>query len=175
MFKTIYLDMDGVLSDFDSRYFERYGHYPFNVPRGGHWVNNWTDFIQTEQFKTLDWVPSGLEFYNTVQTVVANYNAWVVTPIEIQILSSSGGNTFHSEVTTQKQHWLDEQGIKIKANIVPGRSKKKEWAQPTAILIDDMPSNVDQFVLKDGYAILHDHKNHWDTIAQLEKMLRKAL
>jgi predicted ATP-grasp superfamily ATP-dependent carboligase len=92
-------------------------------------------------------------------------------PVEVEILSSSGGEKFHGEVTVQKINWLKKHGIHYKANIVPGRKHKKEYARADTILIDDTEDVIHDFNAAGGHGILH--KDISKTKAQLQKLLAK--
>ena len=91
--------------------------------------------------------------------------------IHVEILSSSGGEKFHGEVTAQKIKWLRGHGINYKANIVPGRKHKKDWAEPTAVIIDDTPDVITAWNKAGGVGILHQDVK--DTIKTLDTLLNK--
>ena len=152
----IYLDMDGVLTDFETRYEELFGVRPDEVKaRAKHFWENWQAFIMGGHFQHLDWHPGAVE--------LLAYVASLRVPVEI--LSSSGGGDFHDIVVPQKLKWLESKGIPYKANIVPGGAKKAEFAEPWHILIDDTPHVVEKYRNAGGTAILHTNVN--DTIKQL--------
>lgn len=144
MISLIYLDMDGVLADFDQRYIELFGVAPKKV-RDEAWGINWTKFIQGNHFSDLPWYPGGKELFEFVHN----------TGIHYQILSSSGGNTHHEEVERQKKHWLTQNNILAPVNIVPGKEHKAKYATPSRLLIDDKPSIIDSFVKSGGLGIIH--------------------
>jgi len=75
--------------------------------------------------------------------------------IPIEILSSSGGQKHHDEVKRQKEVWLKKHNIDFKANIVPGRKLKSNYAKPDIILIDDTEDVIDGFNEAGGIGILH--------------------
>jgi hypothetical protein len=90
--------------------------------------------------------------------------------IEIEMLTSSGGMKYHTEVTIQKTQWLCERGIEFKINTVPGRKLKAEYAKSTTILVDDTPDVIDSFGAAGGIAILHKDVNV--TIKTLKRLLQ---
>jgi hypothetical protein len=139
--KTIYLDMDGVLTDFDKKWFELYSEHP----RRSKNRNNWKNFILNEGFKTLPTFPDWDKLIASVVNTGAN----------IEILTSSGGEEFHSIVADQKKFWLKSHNIDFPVNVVPGRRFKKDFANPSTLLIDDTQDVVMAFHDAGGYAIQH--------------------
>lgn len=146
---TTYLDMDGVLADFESRFAERYGEDALKLREKKMRTEFWPDFIKNKQFETLDWFPGGQELLAFVKSFNTN----------IEILSSSGGEKFHEEVKAQKIVWLKNHNIDFKVNIVPGRKRKKEYANDHSILIDDTPDVIEDFNQAGGIGILHKDLN----------------
>ena len=142
---TTYLDMDGVLCSFETRFAERYGEDALKLRDKKMRTEFWPDFIKNKQFETLDWFPGGQELLAFVKSF----------PTTIEILSSSGGEKFHEEVKAQKIIWLKNHNIDFKVNIVPGRKRKKEYANAHTILIDDTPDVIESFNEAGGIGILH--------------------
>ena len=154
----LYLDMDGVLCSFEKRYLELFNESPGSSRDRKNFSSNWIKFIEGENFATLDWNPGGQELLAYVRTIPKN--------IEIEMLTSSGGMKYHTEVTIQKTQWLCERGIEFKINTVPGRKLKAAYATSTTILVDDTPDVIDSFGNAGGIAILHKDVN--ETIAKLQ-------
>jgi phosphoserine aminotransferase len=90
-------------------------------------------------------------------------------PVEVEILTSSGGLNYHEQVKEQKKVWLKKYGIAYKPHVVPGRKHKKEYATPETILIDDTEDVIDSFNKAGGIGILH--KDVKETIERLESLL----
>lgn len=162
MIEKIYLDMDGVLCDFQSRYEKLFGEMPAYTREMKDWSENWDAFVQTEQFKTLDWNKGGKTLLKFV----------IDTDIDFEILSSSGGKKHHEKVKAQKKYWLETNGILVKANIVPGRGNKSKYANSKTVLIDDTPDVIDAFNAAGGYGILHTEVQ--DTVKKLKNILKVA-
>jgi hypothetical protein len=156
----LYLDMDGVLCNFEKRFTELYGEDALGSRDRKNFTTNWPNFIMDGNFESLEWFPGGKELLEFIQ----NETDW-----EVEILSSSGGERFHSEVAVQKVTWLCNNGIPYKANIVPGRKHKTAYATPETILIDDTEDIIVNFNAAGGVGILHKDIN--ETLAKLRTLL----
>ena len=152
--------MDGVLCDFEKRFTELYGKDALGARDRKNFTTNWPNFIMDGNFESLEWFPGGKELLDFIQ----NKTDW-----EVEILSSSGGEKFHSEVAAQKVVWLCNKGIPYKANIVPGRKHKTAYATPETILIDDTEDIIVNFNAAGGLGILHKDIN--ETLAKLRTLL----
>lgn len=159
MIRKIYLDMDGVLSDFERRYREIFGTDPALVRAHKQFSAHWTEFVEGHHFNCLDYHEGALELLEFLQGL----------DVEIEILSSSGGEKYHEIVEQDKILWLIEHGIPYLPNIVSGRSQKKLFAEADTLLIDDTENNIQQFIEAGGQGIYHTNVN--ETIAKLKELL----
>ncbi len=154
---TIYLDMDGVLSDFMGRYRELNGDWKRD--REGKQSNAWADFCTGRHFATLETWPGAADLLQFVGGLTVN----------VEILTSTGGAEFHDMVAEDKSRWCEDHGIFYKVNAVPGRWTKRDWARPTAVLIDDTEDVIEQWRAAGGIGILHRNVNK--TIDELKTVL----
>ena len=160
----LYLDMDGVIANFEKRYIELFNESPGSSRDRKEFSNNWTKFIEGKNFETLDWWPGGPELI----TYLGKNN------LDVEILSSSGGNKYHDLVVEQKKNWIKTFNLpeQWKINIVAGRKKKAEFATPDSILIDDTLDVIEAFNKAGGIGI--HHKDVGNTIMLLDILLDKA-
>ena len=160
----IYLDMDGVVANFEKRYIELFNESPGSSRDRKEFSNNWTKFIEGKNFETLDWWPGGPELI----TYLGKNN------LVVEILSSSGGNKYHDLVVEQKNNWIKTFNLPEtwKVNIVAGRKKKAEFATPDSVLIDDTLDVIEAFNKAGGIGI--HHKDVGNTIMLLDILLDKA-
>lgn len=154
---TLYLDMDGVLCDFDTKYAEIYPDLEdkrkFQIAVEEH-----------EIFKNLKPMPDTLQLLLHVATL---------KHIHIEILTSVGTfdeNVGH-KVKLQKAYWLEKNNIPHKPNFVKSKAEKAEYANKKSILIDDRVGCVEPFIAAGGHAILH--KNAKTTIVELTELIDK--
>jgi len=165
MYKILYLDMDGVLCEFENRYKELYKIAPKEA-KGSLWIKNWEHFVLTEQFKSLDWHETGKELLDNVVDTVNEYKRTVNPNFEIHVLSSTASDMFHDKISLHKTHWLVSNGLYFKRVFVPGKRHKIKYATADSLLIDDTISNVEDFV-KNGAVGIH-HTNVDNTIEKLK-------
>jgi len=163
----IYLDMDGVLCNFERRYFERYNELPGSMRDRKDFNVHWDDFVETRQFETLDWWPGGQDLLTYVNFLHNEHG------IEVEMLTSSGGQKHYKSVAEQKQVWLNSKGILFKANVVAGRKTKAEYAKSDTILIDDTPDVIQAFNAAGGIGVLH--KEIGNTLLMLKSLVTEDI
>ena len=152
--------MDGVLTDFHRRYADLFGENAAGEDRPNKKdSSNWTEFVMSRQFETLDWFPGGRELLDFVNSL----------NVQVEILSSTAGAKYHGEVRDQKIIWLNNANILYPANLVPGRRVKRFFSFPGHVLIDDTADVVEEFSQYGGKAIMHTDAE--STIDQLKEML----
>ncbi len=156
--------MDGVLADFEKRYQELFGRTPREARDKKEFDPDWTSFVEGGNFATLDTWKGSEKLLAFIDDLVKR------ELVSVEILSSSGGKKFHEQVKKQKRMWLENQGIPYKANIVPGRRLKKNYADGNSILIDDTEDVIVDFNNAGGYGILH--KDVDNTIYDVKNILR---
>lgn len=160
----IYLDMDGVLADWDKKYKDLFGVDPINVKQGSQEAKkNFEEFILKKSFETLEYLPNARRLLEFVDGL----------GVDVEILSSSGGAKRFAEVEAQKKAWLASKGLLYPVNIVPGGSKKAAFATPDSILIDDTIRVVDKFRKAGGQAILHRDDDIEHTLNVLTRIFGK--
>jgi beta-phosphoglucomutase-like phosphatase (HAD superfamily) len=141
----IFLDMDGVIADFQKRYIELYNMLPKEAEANKKFNHFFEDFIQHNHFATLDIMPGAYDLIAYLRTL----------PIPTEILSSTASEKRDPLIRPQKLQWLESHAIGFKAILVPGAKHKAQYATPDSILIDDMERNCEEFRKAGGFAILH--------------------
>ena len=157
----IYLDMDGVISDFEKRYKELFGEKPERHAADKVFNKRFTQFIADNNFATLDMMPGALALIDYLKTL----------PVPVEILSSTASEKRHDKISIQKAEWLKKHGIDFKQNFVPGKHLKKKYADAHSVIIDDTGSVIDDWIDAGGPAIWH--KDFLQTISQLKTMFQQ--
>ena len=152
---TLYLDMDGVLADFNKAYTKMATQLEdrkrFRAAVMDYHI-----------FEDLEFMPDTQELLNHVKKL---------RDVKIEILTSMG--TFNPEqghaAKTQKLKWLKKHNINYPANFVRTKTEKAQYATPTSILIDDSIGCISPFIRKGGHGILH--VNASDSISILDSII----
>lgn len=155
---TLYLDMDGVLADFNKEYTKL---DPAKKDR-----KRFRDAVLHDSiFEKLDLMPDAHELLNHVHHL-ANGG------LNVEILTSMG--TFDENqgkcAREQKLVWLSKHNIPYKANFVRSKSEKAQYANNQSILIDDSIGCIAPFIEACGHGILH--VNATDSIRILDAILK---
>ena len=157
--KIIYVDMDGVLANFDDYYF-RNGRHSFIYEEFRDEV------MQNKLFTKLPRMVNMDELMDSTRQIAEKHG------YEIQILSSV--HTLYddqfAESCKQKRLWLLENGLgDLVTNFVKGRTEKGTFGKDGDILIDDQLTCVHYFNANGGVGI--GHKNVLDTLTLLQKVI----
>lgn len=160
MIKTIYLDMDGVISNFDKGYFSIYG---VNC-REDNVEKHWYDFVENKGFFNL-------EPYEDMDELISFLTS---LNVEIVILSCVSERSDYGNVTDQKIQWLKKYGLgQVSKVFTRTKLQKSEYAHSESLLIDDSVACITPFKQKNGYAILHTSAKQ--TIMELECLKNKGI
>lgn len=166
----LYLDMDGVLVDFDGGFIklskgikatDLYKQYGDNAVRQ-YYLSAGADF-----WAGLDWIEGGRELWEVSRKLFRRVN----------ILSSAGTSDPEKAkpVIAGKMMWLKKYMPEIpKSNIfiVLGKHHKPAYATKESILVDDVSETIKKWNIKGGYGILHKASNYKNTIETLEDIVR---
>jgi hypothetical protein len=152
---TLYLDMDGVLANFNKKFQEIESKLPDH--------KKFADAVVIHRiFEDLEFMPDTQELLNHVSKLHT---------VHIEILTSMG--TFDpfrgEEAKRQKMLWLNKNNIPYKPNFVRTKTEKAQYATPTSILIDDSVGCISPFIRHGGHGILHTNAS--ETISVLDSTI----
>lgn len=151
---TLYLDMDGVLCNFNKAFQSYKCEHDEDHNKFRHAV------LEGKIFENLELMPGALLLLEQAEMM----NSWGY--IDVQILTSMG--TFDRQrgdaAKNQKLLWLEKHNITYRPNFVRTKTEKRMYAHKFAILIDDSIGCITPFREFGGIGILHDtvHKTLWE-------------
>lgn len=151
----IYLDLDGVLADWEKQ-FEEYSGMTCDEYESKFGKEKRYEFVLKNSpnfYSSMKWMPDGKLLYNFAKEFPS------------EILSHSTDE----KSTIGKLNWLKNNQIELKPNLVSKREDKSKFANPKSILVDDRKDVIDSFNNAGGIGILHT--NSIDTINKLKEVL----
>jgi len=156
-FVTIYIDMDGVVANFEKHAEKLLG--------------NPVDQVSTSKlFKAIRLhTQDGGQFWNELEKMSdADVLMDYLKKFKNREMLSSTGDEY-DVVSPQKMDWMQRHYPEIETiNLVKSSKLKSEFAHSAAILIDDKSKSIDPFVAAGGIGILHTSAAN--TIKQLQSM-----
>lgn len=158
--ETIYVDMDGVLTNFDKQFSmlnkQKLIPEKFIALYG---EDKFWDLITKKGilfWESMEWLPGGKTL---IKFLINNFN-----PKQIQILTTP---SYENDSKIGKYNWVNNN---LNGMFTINYSfNKEEYATSNNILIDDRESNIQKWIDMNGIGILHKDVN--STITQLKQYL----
>lgn len=148
----IFCDMDGVLTDFDRAYEERFGIPPKLTPR----PELWEKVLATENY----WLD--LPKKNGADTLIAYLNRFGFSILTgLPVLG-------YAKAEKEKRLWLKKHYNKEDGVICCLSKDKQNFGTRQDILIDDLPANIARWEQMGGTGILHTSAE--ETIKKLQEL-----
>ena len=151
---TLFVDMDGVLVDFEKGYQELTGTSTKQYAKGD--TSFWQPISDAGAsfWANLPWMPDGEELWRYIKKYRPN------------ILSAP---SWDPSSKVGKEAWV-KMHLKSDYNklYLYSRANKQLFSEPNRILIDDMKQTIDEWNAKGGIGIFHTSAE--DTIKQLKKL-----
>lgn len=144
----IYLDMDGVLVDFDARA-DEFGcrKRPGKDPSAIDW--NIPKAVGPDYWANMSWMPGAEEFFRKCREMcdALGIELGILTAIEIPAGVKGKCLWVHWNTDIDNEHLI----------IVRKGVEKMRFAAPDRILVDDTQKNVDAFRAAGGQAVLYQN------------------
>lgn len=157
--KKIYVDMDGVIANFQKKWIELYGLDPeMTHKHKKDGKEKFKKFVEDKEFAVLELMPDA--------KMLIEYLNDKLEDIPKEILSSTANEKYFDNISQQKNVWLNRNDIDWKPNYVPGKSHKYTYAEKGYVLIDDDKQNIEDWNKAGGTGILH--RDALTTIALLK-------
>lgn len=162
--RTVYLDMDGVLADFDSYCVKLIGKLPKEFPTSSEGWRALGEHKYT-MYKNLDPMPGAAELVRYVTSLSREYNFTIGILTAVPKIGT---------VPLAKQHkveWLIKYFPQLlyDFNIGPWAQDKYKHCIGNDILIDDSKMNIDQWNKVNGCGVLY--QNNEQTFLDLKNIL----
>jgi len=160
----IFVDLDGVVADFEKRALELAGYAPDHDPKNKVLRKDFWKKVQEHVripgntfFESMDKMHDADELWNYIEHRYPT------------ILSAHGNHLLNGAV--EKRNWVRKQFGHATANaalFVRDAADKAQYALPNRILIDDRRKAIDPWIEAGGIGILH--KSAASSIAQLKEL-----
>ena len=168
----LYLDMDGVLMDFDRKKIKHMAPWEkrayHHLPR-----REWTA-EETLRDAELHKVMALPDFWTTMEPMPDAYLLWnFCRPYHPHVLTATPANAHYRERCTKDKlrsiHHLFDSRFPVQDFHACLRHEKRAHAMPGHVLVDDMLPNCDEWTEAGGTAILHT--DAVSTIRKLQELL----
>lgn len=148
----VFLDLDGVFADFDTRVKRLTGKHPNQLDRNRLWRA----------------VNSDKRFFAELELIEGCMLLWEATrDLEPVFLTGAPSSRVFQE---QKREWVARIfGPEFVVHVVP-KKLKQEYSGPGKVLIDDTPANIEQWIARGGHGILHTG-DHASTVKALQELI----
>jgi hypothetical protein len=153
----LYLDMDGVVANFDKCYRSLRTH----AVDGKRFR---AAVMEHKIFEDLEHMPNAMTLLRHVS---------MIRGVQIEMLTSLGtfDPTQGAEAKRQKMIWLNKHNIHYKANFVRSKEEKAKYADAKSILIDDSIGCITPFETAGGHGILHEDSSIRETLSTLDSLI----
>lgn len=159
----VYLDSDGVLSDFSAYCLKHYGKLPDGLSgkeKSKFWA--WVGYHDKHVEPFFRSLPKMADADTLVEFCRKNFRS-------MKVLTARGNTPTDGE--EQKIAWYEEHFPGLECIVVRKSPDKAEYAHPRSILIDDRSKSIDPWIEAGGIGILHTSAE--STISQLHELMGK--
>jgi hypothetical protein len=145
---TIFLDMDGVVADFDAHAAEIIGR--MHAPNTRFLQEEWQKILNYPRFyRDLPLCKDAEYLVSNVLTMAQQNN------MDVKFLSAIPRNNDLPWAAYDKVLWAQKYFPEIPVWVGPYSDDKQLRSHPGEVLIDDRKTNIKQWHAKGGFAILH--------------------
>ena len=160
---TLYLDMDGVVADWETAIADILG---YKLIEGDRWPDqDWRKIIQFQRvYRDIPLLPWAREFVDEACEIAraANYAVKFLTAVPRR-------NDF-PYAFEDKVHWANKHFPTIPVWFGPYSQDKQKRAAPGQVLVDDRMTNINEWIAQNGIGI-YFHRNPDAVLAILRNIL----
>ena len=160
---TLYLDMDGVVADWETAIADILG---YKLVEGDRWPDqDWRKIIQFQRvYRDIPLLPWAREFVDEACEIArtANYAVKFLTAVPRR-------NDF-PYAFEDKVHWANKHFPTIPVWFGPYSQDKQKRAAPGQVLVDDRMTNINEWIAQNGIGI-YFHRNPDAVLAILRNIL----
>lgn len=164
--KTIYIDMDGVVADFNAFIGSVLG-------RPVKWTDRSITPEEWEVVAAIDNVYYHLPLLKDA-TKLVGYCSQFKDEYRVEFLTALPSKKLMPEVAGDKQKWVDKYFPGYKVNFGPYSTDKWKWCKPGDILIDDRSSNIIDWYEKGKGIGIYYKENITHTLSIIDKVIGKT-
>ena len=164
--KTIYIDMDGVVADFNAFIGSVLG-------RTVKWTDRSITPEEWEVVAAIDNVYYHLPLLKDATTLVGSCSQFK-DEYRVEFLTALPSKKLMPEVAGDKQKWVDKYFPGYKVNFGPYSTDKWKWCKPGDILIDDRSSNIIDWYEKGKGIGIYYKENITHTLSIIDKVIGKT-
>jgi hypothetical protein len=171
---TIFLDMDGVISDFARKVAELMGIFPKEALDLMEKVDEAT-IDKRKMWKAINSYDAHTPFFYSLEKmhdadILFDFVKETFAAGDIGFLTASGHSP--QDAPHQKKRWIRKHYGKYHTEVVTKSLEKAAFAGPKVILVDDRSKSIDPWVEAGGIGILHtDAKS---TIQKIKDIIEKG-
>jgi len=157
----IYVDMDGVIADFDQSIVDIFGEEYSNKIANEFWKKT---CVEAEVFRKMPPIQEGIDMIDSL-----------IGLGQVCFMTSTGGMPHHIDIAKQKLDWLHAHGLgDLPVAFCMNTAGKGLYAQRRAILIDDRSKVCTEWNLKGGQAILFTRDAVKEILAIVVKKIARS-
>ncbi len=159
----LYLDMDGVLADFDKFVFERMGRTFEHKVGPDADLEMWTFLHKIpNMYFQLEPTPYAFELMDAAKSITPNVEILTAIPRRKKVASAE----------QDKRDWIAKYfGTEIVVNMGPHSADKWKHCKPGDVLLDDRDDNIRDWITKgSGIGIYHEYRNHQKSLDALARL-----
>lgn len=161
--RSIHIDMDGVVADFD-KYVSNFLGRQIGWDVDDITAEEWDRISKIDHlYLNLELIPESTRMVALCKSFSTRFNVSFLTALPRQSTMPTAKD--------DKTQWLNKYFPGMQINFGPFSRDKQNWCKEHDILIDDKPENIDQWNKKGGFGVLHKGTSRKDYDITIVKII----